>query len=198
MAKHDGLVQAVARRQCLGELPFGEAIQAGRQGLWRAILGYDPERGIAFSSYAWPSISRTIWRLVKEAERFKSEPLAEVEPLLGAGHSPDPALLWEATSIQLALQGLVERLPARLGQVIVARYGFNGHPPATYRQIGAALALSGERVRQLQTEALVWLRHPAHDQSLRSLLNRHTVADYQLAQQQAQLWLRRRGGRHNG
>jgi RNA polymerase sigma factor (sigma-70 family) len=198
MAKHDGLVQAVAGRQCLGELPFGEAIQAGRQGLWRAILGYDPERGIAFSSYAWPSISRTIWRAVKEAERFKSEPLAEAQTLLGAGHSPEPALLWEATTIQLALEGQVKGLPARLGQVIVARYGLSGQAPATYRQIGAALELSGERVRQLHTEALVWLRHPAHGQMLRSLLNRHTVADYQLAQQQAQLWLRRRGGRHNG
>ena len=158
-------------------------------------MGYDPERGIAFSSYAWPSISRTIWRAVKEGERFKSQPLAEVQAQLGAGHSPDPALVWEATTIQKALQGLVKRLPARLGQVIVARYGLNGQPSATYRQIGTSLELSGERVRQLHTEALVWLRHPAHGQSLRSLLNRHTVADYHLAQQQAQAWLRRRGGR---
>jgi RNA polymerase sigma factor (sigma-70 family) len=195
MARHDGLVQAIVRRQCLAELPFGEALQAGRQGLWRAILGYDPERGIAFSSYAWPSISRAIWRAVQEAER-PPWPTDEAERLCQSGHSPDPALVWEAMTIQTALHRLVHRLPARLGQVIVARYGLSGQRPATYRQIGAALGLSHERARQLHTEALVWLRHPAHSQRLRSLLGRHTLADYQAAQQQAQAWLRRRGGRH--
>ncbi len=53
MARHDGLVQAVVRRQVLGDLPFAEALQAGRIGLWRAILGYDVKRGTAFSTYAW-------------------------------------------------------------------------------------------------------------------------------------------------
>jgi DNA-directed RNA polymerase sigma subunit (sigma70/sigma32) len=36
MVEHDGLVQAVVRRQVLGNLPFAEALQAGRIGLWRA------------------------------------------------------------------------------------------------------------------------------------------------------------------
>jgi hypothetical protein len=36
MIHHDGLVQAVVRRQVLGDLPFTEALQAGRIGLWRA------------------------------------------------------------------------------------------------------------------------------------------------------------------
>ena len=78
----------------------------------------------------------------------------------------------------------------------MARYGLNSTPPATYRQIGIALGLSGERARQLHTEALVWLRHPPHSQTLRSLLGRHTLADYQTADALAQHWLRRRGGRH--
>ncbi|MCK4451577.1 MAG: hypothetical protein KAX26_13410, partial [Anaerolineae bacterium] len=52
MDRHDGLVQAVVRQQVLGDLPFAEALQAGRIGLWRAILGFDPSRGLAFSTYA--------------------------------------------------------------------------------------------------------------------------------------------------
>jgi DNA-directed RNA polymerase sigma subunit (sigma70/sigma32) len=40
MVEHDGLVRAVVRRQVLGSLPFAEALQAGRIGLWRAILSY--------------------------------------------------------------------------------------------------------------------------------------------------------------
>jgi hypothetical protein len=54
MARHTRLVPAVVRRQVLGDLPFGAALQASRVGLWRAILGFDPERGCAFSTYAWP------------------------------------------------------------------------------------------------------------------------------------------------
>ena len=52
MSHHEGLVQAVVRRQYLGALPFGEALQAGRIGLWHAILGFDPGRKLAFSTYA--------------------------------------------------------------------------------------------------------------------------------------------------
>jgi DNA-directed RNA polymerase sigma subunit (sigma70/sigma32) len=50
MAAHKGLVHAVVRKQVLGHLSFAEALQAGRIGLWRAILGFDPERGHAFSN----------------------------------------------------------------------------------------------------------------------------------------------------
>jgi hypothetical protein len=48
MKTHDGLVQAVVRKQILGDLPYDEAIQAGRIGLWRAMLGDEPNRGNAF------------------------------------------------------------------------------------------------------------------------------------------------------
>jgi hypothetical protein len=83
-----------------------------------------------------------------------------------------------------------------LRQVVVARYGLDGSPPATYRQIGLQLGVSGERARQLHSEALVWMRHPAHSQALRTLLGRHTLADYHQADAEAQRWLARRGGRH--
>lgn len=52
-----------------GIWPFSEALHAGRIGLWRAIQGYDPERGLAFSTYTWKLIMRRIWREVKLAER---------------------------------------------------------------------------------------------------------------------------------
>ena len=107
------------------------------------------------------------------------------------------AVAWEATVVRQAVHDLVQCLPEPLRVVVVARYGLGGRAPSIYRQIGAALGVSGERARQLHTEALVWLRHPAHSQNLRSLLGRHTLADYQAADALAQHWLRRRGGRHD-
>ena len=62
MARHERLVYAVVRRQGGGALSMAEAVQAGRIGLWRAILRYNPARGVAFSTYAWPAIVRHIWQ----------------------------------------------------------------------------------------------------------------------------------------
>jgi RNA polymerase sigma factor (sigma-70 family) len=191
MARHDRLVQTVVRQQVLGELPFEEALQAGRIGLWRAILGFDPSRGFAFSTYAWPSIKHHIWRAVKAYGRFQGD-----QTHFQQCEAPDPAAVWETEAIREALQAMIGRLPPRLEYVVVARYGLNGHAPFFYRQIGAALGLTGERARQLHTEALVRLRHPAHSYRLRSLLGRHTLADYEKADQEARRWLYRRGGRH--
>lgn len=197
MHRHDGLVQAVVRKQYLGDLPFAEALQAGRVGLWRAILGYDAQRGYAFSTYAWPAIMRQVWRAVKVASRDLLLPI-EVES--SPSSHPDPALLNEAADVQAAVQTalhqLLERLPQHLRQIVCAYYGLNGQRPASYRQLGAQLGLSHERVRQLLVEALVWLRHPAHSQALRTLLDRHTLEDYRWAEALAQRWLRQRGGRH--
>jgi len=193
MRRHEGLVQAVVRQQFLGDLPFAEALHAGRLGLWRAILGFDPQRGLAFSSYAWPAIMRHVWQAVKSQVGELSPPPTLAPP---SHSSTDPIILTEAAALQHALYRLLQRLPERLHRVIVAYYGLQDDPPASYRQLGARLGLSHERVRQLHIEALVWLRHPAHSQTLRTLLQRHTLADYEAADALAQRWLRKRAGRH--
>ena len=193
MARHEGLVQAVVRRQVLGDLPFAEALHAARLGLWRAILGFDPARVPAFSTYAWPCMMHHVWQAVKSHCRREAAFPRSAQKL--PDEAPDLAPIGEAALARQALHRLVGRLPARLQFVVIARYGLDGWPPRTYRHIGAALGLCGERVRQLHTEALVWLRHPAHSQTLRSLLDRHTCADYQFANEPAQRWLRQRGGR---
>jgi hypothetical protein len=58
------------------------------------------------------------------------------------------------------------------------------------------MGLTRERIRQLQVEALVWLRHPAHSQELRALLERHSQQEYEWAEEVAQAWQRQRAGRH--
>jgi len=156
-------------------------------------LSYDPSRGGAFSTYAWPSITRHVWRAVKEAGRLcQPSGVMRADPRTALS----PERVWEASAIHDALHDLVKRQPARLRDIITARYGLAGCPVASCREIGERLHLSGERVRQLQTAALVALRHPAQSQHLRTLLGQHTVADYEWAEALAQRWLRKRGGHH--
>jgi RNA polymerase sigma factor (sigma-70 family) len=198
MATHENLVHAVVRRQILGHLPFSEALHAGRIGLWRAILGYDPERGLAFSTYAWKPIMHRIWREVNLAERDyvhgrQNHRLWAVSD--SALEKDLPERVWETEELLWTLWELVARLPDRLRIVIVARYGLTGQGRAFYPRIGCLLGVSHERARQLHTEALLWLRHPAHSQQLRSLLGRHTLADYEAVEAEIQRWLQRRGGR---
>jgi len=197
---HEGLIHAVVRRQTtLGPLSYAEAIQAGRLGLWKAILHFDLQRGQSFSTFAWPCIMHRVWNEVKMAQRSESrahhpdtyEGLAGQQP-----READWLDLRHDILVRLALRRLVARLPQRLAQILQAYYGLEGAYPVSFRQIGAALGLSHEGVRRQHTEALVWLRHPAHSQELRALLGRHTLADYEAADAEAQRWLQRRGNRH--
>ena len=172
----------MVRRQVLGCLPFNEALQAGRIGLWRAIQGYDVQRGLTFSTYAWTSIMHHVWQAVKVTERHaarRSRHLPLHSLAACALETADPADAWPADSVQAAVWDLVRRLPEPLRLVVVARYGLTGEGLALYSWIGALLGVSGERARQLHIEALLRLRRPAHSQQLRSLLGRHTLADYE-------------------
>lgn len=191
MSRHDGLVHAVLRRQWGGSLSYEARLQAGRIGLWHALQGYDPNRGFAFSTYAWPAIEREIWRAVRQSK--PSDPLPSVDPPADLQAESDEALL-QAERVS-ALHALVGSLPTSLRQVVIAYYGLADEPRCSLRQLGRELGLSHEAVRLRLFAALVWLRHPAHSLALRQLLGQNTAADYEHADDLAQAWLRKRGGR---
>ena len=177
LRQHDGLVHAVIRRQGSGVLTYEEALQAGRIGLWRALLGYDPQRGTTFSTYAWIAIRRHIRRAGAQASGELVGGLIPGPQMQG----PDPEQYASRLWVHEALCTLLWHLPNRLRQVLLARYGLDGHPARSLRQLGAQLGLSHERVRQLEQDALAWLRHPAHSLRLRQQLGTNTVADYRHA-----------------
>ena len=173
---HEGLVHAVIRREGSGVLTYEEALQAGRIGLWRAILGYDPGRGTAFSTYAWVAIRRHIRRAAAQATDVAACGLVSAPR-----QAPDLDAHVERVLVHSALRTLLSRLPDRLRWVILAHYGLDGSPSRSLRQLGAQLGFSHERIRQLEQDALAWLRHPAHSLRLRQRLGKNTVADYRQA-----------------
>ena len=190
MATHDGLVHAVVR----------DALQAGRIGLWHAIMGYDSCRGYAFSTYACPSIAHQVWRAVEQARHDDLGRLQETDAiahLAALCTEADPLASAEAAAVSAALADLVARLPRHLHAVVMLHAGLDSHPPHSLAAIGRRVGLTRERMRQLHDEALVWLRQPAHSQQLRSLLGYQTLADYQRAEAQSDAWRARRR-RHHG
>ena len=199
MAMHDGLVHTVVRRQFRGTVPFVDALQAGRIGLWHAIMGYDPQRGYAFSTYACPCIAHQVWDAVEQAtketqrDRQEQDVIARMAVVCPDG---DPLAAAETAAVCAALADLVARLPHHLHDVVVLHAGLDGQPPHSLASIGRSVGLTRERMRQLRVEALIWLRQPAHSQHLRALLGRHALADYESAQAQSDAWLSRRRRRH--
>jgi RNA polymerase primary sigma factor len=192
LREHRKLVVAVVRRQWLGErAAFSDLVQEGNIALWRAILGFDPERGLAFSTYAWRAIERAVWGAIKRAER------KEGWSVRGKGDELAVVLAEaeEARQQGEALLQAVAKLTARQAVVVRALYGLEDGWPQTLAAVGAQLELTAERIRQVRNDALLQLRLPEISCLLRLLLQEDDRTAYQRTQAMNRKWLRQRRGR---
>ena len=71
---------------------------------------------------------------------------------------PDQALM-DACNLPI-VRSLLDKLGARERRILELRYGLDGYegPPRTFKEIGAVIGLTRERVRQLEKKALADLR----------------------------------------
>lgn len=82
--------------------------------------------------------------------------------------SPEDNLMREA--LQRDLQNLLAQLTSRERDVIQMRFGLGHGTPYSLAEIGRALDLSRERVRQIEAKALQKLRQPRHRNQVRDYL----------------------------
>ena len=66
-----GLVRAAARRFCGRGIDYDDLYQAGCVGLIKAADGFEPQRGLRFSTYAVPAIFGEIKRLFRDGGAVK-------------------------------------------------------------------------------------------------------------------------------
>lgn len=177
LARHEGLVQWVVRRQWLGSLPFQDALHEGRIGLWSALCHYDVRRGTAFSTYAVTAIAHAVWRAVEVEKRLSVSRTAYAPWIADTAEIESR----DATQVHAVLRDLTAQLPGRLQGIVVAHHGLDGHAAQTFAALGAVLGVSRQRVQQLHAQALRWLAHPQHSLALRRLLGRCSRRDYQRA-----------------
>ncbi|HXV75946.1 MAG TPA: RNA polymerase sigma factor RpoD/SigA [Candidatus Polarisedimenticolaceae bacterium] len=74
---------------------------------------------------------------------------AQTEPV-------DSALHWKIQQRQL--RSLLRELNAQQREVVTLRYGLENASPSTLAEVGARLKVSRERVRQIESAAIRWLR----------------------------------------
>ncbi len=198
LKRHERLVHSVLRRQWRGDVTCADLVQEGRIGLWRAVMHYDPQRGVAFSTYAWYAIARRMWQAVEVERRQREREQVWMQSRTGCTRSEPPnplhiaeeAMWWEAVCATLAK--MVARLPEPLQEVVVVFYGLEGGPPRTLAALGRWYGVSGEMVRLWRNEALVRLRMPLYSVRLRQLCGQDSRSAYARAQALNRAWLGRR------
>jgi RNA polymerase sigma factor (sigma-70 family) len=188
LRQHEGLVHHVLRRQASGMAPYEDVLQEGRIALWQAILHFDAQRGVAFSTYAGAAIRYRIWGTAEWAEpSITGVPEGSVSDTLEEVEEG----LWR-TAVREALLGAVSRLPERLSQVVCAAYGLDGAPPCTLDAIGQRFGVSGEMARCWRNNALVLLRLPRYAARLRQVYGQDSRSAYARSQALTRAWLRGR------
>ena len=188
MDRHKGLVHHVLRRQGSGLATYDDVLQEGRIALWQAILHFDPQRGIAFSTYAGAAIQYRIW----DTAQWADPPIPE--PPVNSAWDPLQAVdekLWR-TAVREALIEAVSQLPERLSQVVTAAYGLDGKPPRTLAAIGRRFGVTREMARYWRNNGLVLLRLPTFSARLRQLCDQDDRAAYMHSQSLTRAWLRGR------
>jgi len=136
--EHRDWVRVMAMRQLSGNLDYADLMQAGRIGLWHAILSFDESRGVHFSTYACVIILREVWMAVKRSRK--------AEGWLEARHAGDSLEMlievWQQEQIRQALSEELDVLPKRLREVIELHYGLRGAAPQNLSEIGRDWGLS--------------------------------------------------------
>ena len=75
------------------------------------------------------------------------------------------------SSFERRIQGMVSGLDEKEREVIRMRFGLDGEEPKTLQEIGEALGLSRERIRQIESRAKEKLRRSREAHGLRGYLN---------------------------
>jgi RNA polymerase primary sigma factor len=161
------LVVLLARRSQNRGLSLLDLIQEGVLGLMRAVEKFDPERQVAFSSYAVWWIRQAFTRALlhrEEATCSVDAPLDEDSHNVLVNLLTDPEAVSPEEAIlrvdeAQGLQHALSILPPREAEIVRLRFGLMDGRAYTYEEIGLRLHLGRERVRLWEQRALLRLKH---------------------------------------
>jgi RNA polymerase sigma factor (sigma-70 family) len=179
------LVLAMAKRVRIGENEFGDLVSEGNMALMRAVDKFDCGRGFKFSTYACRAILKAFSRhgikLAKHKQRFPTEFDPELERSNHAEERREAARRESAAELRFIDESNRAELNDIEREVIEQRFGldrpFIDRQP-TLEQVGRAMGVTKERVRQIQNRALEKIRlaiegekHPAEAIDRRASVN---------------------------
>ena len=159
------LVVSIAKRRVSPGDSFFDLVSDGNMSLIRAVEKFDYARGNKFSTYASWAIMKNYARTIpdehRRRDRFRA---ADMEMLQTAtDRRADEYQQRLAASDRLRqVSKFLDRLDQREQTIIIRRYGLDHeHEPQTLKEVGSALGVTKERVRQIEAKALEKLREAA-------------------------------------
>ncbi|WP_162246458.1 sigma-70 family RNA polymerase sigma factor [Aeromicrobium sp. Root495] len=149
----DALVRSGLRLVALRALSLGfvgpafdDALQDGTEGLLKAVDRFDPDRGAALATFAWPWITGAILKGAR-VRRVDLPAVAEADP--GPG-----------STAGLDVSHALDELPPAQARAVRLRFGLGDHDaaPLTRREVAQALGVSEPAARRLEDRAVQHLR----------------------------------------
>ncbi|MBN1796134.1 MAG: sigma-70 family RNA polymerase sigma factor [Sedimentisphaerales bacterium] len=158
------LVVSIASKHKTHKVPLQDLISEGNFLLMRAVEGFDYTRGFRFTTYASWVIAKNFARTIPAKTKLSGKTTAGLLEDVQRDFRLEEAIDFGA--IERARHSLVqvikEELDEREQYVILHHYGLTGSAiikkTKTLQQIGNELELTGERVRQIELQALQKLK----------------------------------------
>jgi RNA polymerase sigma factor (sigma-70 family) len=169
------LVATVCRKYAHSEQEFHEFVSEGLMILLKALAKFDYSRGFRFSTYAFNSIQRHLYRVMKRNavshQRFTLTPDDVLAGTIEAAETHDQPEVAPEEMYRRLMHAANGCLTEREELVVRRRFGIDGSGVSEpLRQIAADLRISKERVRQIQLAALAKLRTVAEECNLAATL----------------------------
>ena len=155
------LVVSIAKKFVDPTNSFDELVGEGNVALMRAVEKFNFALGNRFSTYATYAIQRHFFRLSHKARQLRQRFVSDDESFKGLSAPETNTEQCSAEQVAM-LKDLFAKflgeLEPREQQIVVARFGFDGRPPRTFRELGTSMGVCKERIRQIQTRAIDKLR----------------------------------------
>jgi RNA polymerase sigma factor (sigma-70 family) len=170
------LVVSIAKKFVDPTWSFDELVSEGNVALMRSVEKFNFALGNRFSTYATYAIQRHFFRLSHRGRQFRQRFVHDDDSLRDRAETDSGSEYCSSEQIDM-LKGLFSRflgdLEPRERRIVVARFGFDGKPPRTFRELGSQMGVCKERIRQIQTRAMEKLRSMAAEARLEQ-----TVGDW--------------------
>jgi RNA polymerase primary sigma factor len=170
------LVVSIAKKFVDTTNSFEELVGEGNVALMRAVEKFSFALGNRFSTYATYAIQRHFFRLSHKARQLRQRFVSDDESFKGlsaAEPNTEQCSFEQIAMLKDLFAKFLGELEPREQQIVVARFGFDGQPPRTFRELGASMGVCKERIRQIQTRAIDKLREMAAEARLEQ-----TVGDW--------------------